>query len=209
MLNPQRIMHRPFAGKQMGYRFRSSGHPSVFMWVGWVHNPNIAVINTLERPSANSYSLHDRLVLSPNSPFWLRAFNWCDCKGRLPKAEVHDNIRSSQTNKWMGLCINFCPHPTELPNLQHLNQQLQIKPRDSRRIQKDTRTCLPARAPPVIVAGHALAADVVPAGWAPLSLPCLFLLGQDRHWWMCSLLLLISWTLSIPELLVSADKQQH
>lgn len=32
------------------------------------------------------------------------------------------------------------------------------------RLSKDTRTCLPAHAPPAIVAEHALAADVVAAG---------------------------------------------
>lgn len=80
----------------------------------------------------------------------------------------------------MGLCIDFCPHPTDLPNLQDLNRKLQI---ETSRLSKDTRTCLPARAPPAIVAGYAQTADVVAAGWAPLSLSCLFLLEQDRHWW--------------------------
>lgn len=79
------------------------------------------------------------------------------------KSEVHDNIKSSQRNKSMGLCIDFCPHPTEFPYLQHLNRQLTNQ---TLTIAKDTRTCLPARAPPAIVAGHALAADVVAAGWA-------------------------------------------
>lgn len=62
----------------------------------------------------------------------------------------------------MGLFIDLCPHPSELPNLQRLNRQLQIQ---TLRLSKDTRTCLPARAPPANVAGHALIADVIAAGW--------------------------------------------
>lgn len=70
--------------------------------------------------------------------------------------------------------------------------------------------CLPARAPPATVAGHAQAADVVDAGWAPLFITVSLLFGTRQALVdVLSLLLLISWTLSIPEHLVSADKQQH
>lgn len=108
----------------------------------------------------------------------------------------------------MGLRIDLCPHPTELSNLQHLNRQLQIQ---TLRLSKDTRTCLPARASPAIVAGHVLTADVLVAGWAfslftvpfffwgkigiggcALSSSCLFL-GPCRY----------------PDHSSSADTQQH